>query len=324
MATQTWDLSTFRSGLFAHDAQRIVELWNRAAQDLHGFFPLTRSLFVRRIVRAACFRPEHLLVARVGPRIVGMLHRHTVEEPYYTPAGVVEMVLVDPDFRRQGLADALLAETLACFVAEGVSLVDGFGSWPYSPFYATLIDGSERSGVFLDCKGLLRLFLKHGFRRTRESLLMRCSLADNLPPLPERLAPHLAKTNVHWTCRQSPDTWLDFVFRGWRLYEHALTDPRGVLLSRAITARMDGLSDHTRREFRAVFGVNTPETLRGRGWATLNLHQLLTRLRADGAAEAELHVYADNEPAVRLYRRLGFETVARTVALRWTGGNPVA
>lgn len=296
----------------SEDREAVVALWNRGATETHGFFPLDSALFATRIEGVARFRPERLLLATHAGAVVGMLHYDVVAEPYYASAGTVEAVCVDPAYRRRGIGRALLEAALSALRAERLAFVDGGGGWPYSPFYTTLIDGSERSGPWLHDRAALALFEGAGFRRDRESIVMRHDL-QALPPVEPEL-------RIHYGSRSKERTWLDFVFRGWALYDHAAVADEGFSVARAIHGRMEGLSDALGAEWHALFGVYTPEGWRGRGWAGRNLAALLARMAGMGVRGVELHVYSDNEPAVRLYRRAGFQEQGRTTLLRNTFG----
>lgn len=294
-------------------AGALADLWNVSAPGAYGFFPLTADRIAARILREKRFHPKRLLFAREGAAAVGFLHWDVVNEPYYAPAAAVEAFGVRPEARRRGIGTALLTRALHEIDREPVRFVDAGGTFPYTPFYSTLIDGSERSGPFLEDVAVLRLLEGKGFHRERESLVMTRDLRTDLPAPPDPEADGAVLTT---TPRAGKLTWLDYVFRGWDLLDRILLRPDGQLLSRAITARMDGFSDHTERERFALFGVNTPEPLRGKGQATRMLRQCLAHLAAEGAEEVELHVYADNTPALRLYRRIGFRERTRTVVMR--------
>lgn len=305
----------FRCGALSHDLEAMVTLWNRAACAAHGFYPLTLESYAQRVVNDIRFQAEGLLLATLAGEVVAALHLDVVRELPYDPCGVVEIVLVAPDHRRRGIGSALLNAALYCLRSQNVPFIDGLGCWPYSPFYATLIDGSERSGAFLSDPAMLRLFEAQEFRRGRESLVMRLDLSAALPALDEERRRLRQRSTFFRAAREEKRSWLDFVFRGWRLFDHkALTGGREC--SHAIYGRMAGVSDYTGREVYALFGVNTPPARRSQGWATLNLHALLEALPDDGAQTVELHVHADNGPAVRLYRNLGFVEVGVTTTLR--------
>lgn len=308
-------IAPFRVSLLHDDTPAVVALWNRAAAGAYGFFPLDERLFRRRIVQAARFDPARLLLAWEGTRLRGFLHCDVVREPYYEPAGVIEAVGVDPEMRGRGIGGALLDRALETLAATRPAVVDGGGAFPYCPFYATLVDGSERSGPRRDDEAFCRLFRSRGFVDHRESVVME-NLLDALPE-PD---PGLAGARLTRERRGRRHSWLDFVFRGWTLWSYALADERGRSLSRAITGRMEGMSDRTGTERWALFGVNTPESLRGRGYATETLRRVLATLRGQGVRAVELHVYSDNEPALRLYRTLGFRELHRTVMFRRFSG----
>jgi predicted GNAT family acetyltransferase len=105
------------------------------------------------------------------------------------------------------------------------------------------------------------------------------------------------------------------VFRGRELWDHELVRSDGHLLSRAIFGFMEGESRHEGQAIFSIFGVNTPLDQQGRGFAGVNLSHLLAHVRGLGGETAELHVYADNQPALAVYRRLGFQPVAETMMM---------
>lgn len=297
----------------ASAAEVLAEVWNASAREAYGFFPLEPEVLRRRISDEPRFRPDRLLFALLNDRPVGFCHWDVVAEPYYPPAAALEAFAVRPEHRGRGVGSALLGRALAEIARTPVRFIDAWGTFPYTPFYSTLIDGSERSGPFLHDEATLSFLARHGFRRGRPSLVMRRDLAHDPPPEPGP-APDAAVLTT--SPRAGKATWLDFVFRGWTLMDRLFVRQDGQVLSRAITARMDGLSHQAGRERYALFGVNTPEAQRGQGHATRMLRHLLWTLAAEGAAEVELHVYADNAPAVRLYRRGSFGEIARTVVMQ--------
>lgn len=60
-----------------------------------------------------------------------------------------------------------------------------------------------------------------------------------------------------------------------------------------------------------IFGVATSPAHRGQGFATRVAKSLLTWSSSEGATRAALQVAADNEPALRLWKSLGFELAYR-------------
>ncbi|MBN1257518.1 MAG: GNAT family N-acetyltransferase [Planctomycetes bacterium] len=313
-------IEPFRHSFWKSELGDITKLYNNALRGIHGFFPITRRFFRRRILESRFFQPELFLLARADDRIVGMAHAAILGEPCYEQGGVVEMLAVHQDFRKQGIGGHLLDEVMLRFKSRMVPLIDGGGSFPFSPFYATLLGGSERSGPEVNNLAALALFESRGFFRSRESLIMVADLQTDAGETEEPSKAKQDNLEMRIIPRTPDATWLDYVFRGWRLNNSVLLKPGDKkIYSRAIFALMPGLSQQNGKKTYAIFGVNTPPELRGKGWATIHLQRLKQHLRLQGAEALELHVYSDNVPAVRLYQKTGFKEIQRTIMMRKSG-----
>ena len=88
---------------------------------------------------------------------------------------------------------------------------------------------------------------------------------------------------------------------------HVLLD--GDRLAGLVQIALHGAGDGSRGEVRTVGRV---PTYRGRGLGPRLVAEGLRLLRADGAGDIDLAVEADNERALDLYRRFGFEVCRRT------------
>ena len=290
-----------------------AELWNRSACTRHGFYPLTPSIVSNRIIKHPRFRPERLMIAFDKNKMIGLCHHDIVREPYYDAAGVIEVILVDPSYRRNGIGSLLMNATIDKLRSKknNIKFIDGLGGWPYCPMYACLINGSEPSGVENDDRVTFSFFESFGFQPDRKSFIMQRRLNS---PLPERPLETIFTTATD--VRPGGESWLDECFSGWKLQNHYLLIQNTNIVSRAIFSRMVGLSTYTGIETYSLFGVHTPEPLRGRGLAKNNLINLLYHIKTLGGELVELHVYTDNFPAVRLYESIGFEIVGETTLLR--------
>jgi ribosomal protein S18 acetylase RimI-like enzyme len=65
------------------------------------------------------------------------------------------------------------------------------------------------------------------------------------------------------------------------------------------------------RGYVGIYNVVIDAAFRNRGWGTQLLLHLLTWAKTQGAQHAYLCVTADNEPALRLYKKLGFQELYR-------------
>ncbi len=295
----------------------VAALWNANASGRHAFLPWTAELLAEFLVPDG-YPVGTLLTAQWHEGAAGetagecaaFAHVNEVREDGYPHAGAVEALLVDERHRGRGVGTALLRRALEITDSyrPAPALVDALGAWPFGYAFTGLADGSERSGVFVHDTAAYRLFRRAGFEPVRKSIVMRASLARaEGRPFPPGMAFAIAK--------RTQRTWLDRVFRGRELWDHELLGRDRRILSRGIFGFME---EESRREGRALFslfGVNTALDVRGRGYAGVNLSHLMAHVRDLGGEEMELHVYADNTPAIRLYAGLGFRPVAETMMM---------
>lgn len=287
----------------------MASLWNRNAVDRHGFFPWSGERLALMFGGGIAARSRLVAARAPGGELAGFAHVTWMREYGYSPGGSVEALLVARPYRNRGVGTALLAKCLDVVAADArdLALVDALGAWPYGYLYTTLADGSERSGVFADAPELAALFRRFGFRDARKSLVMRAATHAAADPLPNGWTIEVA--------RREMTTWLDLAFRGRAIWDHNLVDGNGNVLSRAIYGFMPNESRHSNRTIYSLFGVNTPPQYRSQGYAGRNVSRLLAHLNKLGADTAELHVYADNDPALALYAKTGFRQVAETMMM---------
>lgn len=290
---------------------RVARIWNSNAAGRHAFYPWTAdgvsSLLTRGgIAIGSLFTAHHT----PSGEMIGFVHTAEMREETYPNAGVVEAILVDSAYRGHGVGSSLLAAAVhrLTHTRPRPMLLDALGSWPFGYAFNTLADGSERSGIFLSDAPLYRLFRRAGFEPVRKSIVMRADVGRAASrPLPAGCECVLRKRDER--------TWLDRVFRGRDLFDHDLVFEGRRMVSRAIFGLMEGESRHEGQAVFSVFGVNTPFDVQRKGYAGVNVSRMLEYIRELGGRTAELHVYADNEPALALYRSLGFQDVAETMMM---------
>lgn len=290
----------------------IARLWNANAVGRHAFYPWSGELLADILTDSSGNPVGKLAVARGNAgELAGFLHFDEIREDGYPHAGVIEMLIVDSAYRRQGIGQALLDAAVTRLKSLRLmrpAFIDALGAWPYGYGFNTLADGSERSGVFLTEPALYRLFRRAGFEPVRQSKVMRVEIdRANIRPAPLGCGFYIN--------RRTERSWLDRVFRGRELWDHDLVQPDGRILSRAIFGFMQGESRREGKMIFSLFGVNTPRDQQGRGYASANLSHMLSYIQSLGGEVVELHVYADNSPALALYEGLGFQPIAETVMM---------
>jgi mycothiol synthase len=262
---------------------------------------------VRALLRAAGitddFRGGSHALAHDGA-LVGYLHVNTSGDAHGRP---VAELIVHPDHRRRGIGAAMTE-----------SLIDRVPARPL------------RIWSHGDHPGAARLAEKFGFARVRELLKLGLNLRD-CPQLPIPSWPAGVRLRTFVPGQDEPDVVaVNSRAFDWHPEQGALTvadlaaaedeswfDPDGFFL--AIDAEDRLLGFHWTKVHNLtppvgeVYVVGIDPDAQGSGLGTALTLAGLHHLHRGGLSEVILYVEADNKPALAVYRRLGFDTVATDV-----------
>jgi ribosomal protein S18 acetylase RimI-like enzyme len=219
--------------------------------------------------------------------------------------GAAAIGLVDPAHRGRGIGGALLDWAL-----EAAASAD-----------------TDAGGVTVETEALTgaaeRLFASRGLRQVFAEDVMRFDLASVEPPaapLPPGLVLH------EWT----PDLAARFfaayeaafrerpAFPGWpaeRWVAWTAGDEEFRPQWSLLAAGPDGDAGFITAAEGWIVQVGVVPSWRGRGVAAALVAEVLRRMRAEGADKAHLDVNVDN-PAARVYTRVGFTTIGRRAKFR--------
>lgn len=110
------------------------------------------------------------------------------------------------------------------------------------------------------------------------------------------------------TCSDEQATKVAKIFIQKGLY--VLINGKNEIVSQAVTVRKQVNSV-------AIGGVITPEKHRGYGYAKRCVYALCEKLLHDGYKFIVLHVNSKNEPAISIYKKIGFEPIDETVKVKF-------
>ncbi len=148
--TGAWEVESYRP---AHQVD-LLGLWNRSFGDRRNYRWLSPELWQERVELAHggdAFNPDFLQVALEGDRVVGFCHGGLwsgdfIEQVFgherpAEGAGYLALIVVDSDYRRQGVGRSLLAALTKVLRRESsldtlAVLADGRG---YNPFYGNFL-----------------------------------------------------------------------------------------------------------------------------------------------------------------------------------------
>lgn len=135
------------------DPPRIASVWNRAKLGPGAAEGITPDAFEHVNFSQPYFDRNGLIVACDGERAVGFVHAGFGPDregsALSREVGVICAVVVDPEFRRQGIGRELVRRAEEYLRAAGVSAILAGGAPPNDPFFVGLYGGVEPAG-FLD------------------------------------------------------------------------------------------------------------------------------------------------------------------------------
>ena len=134
----------------------------------------------------------------------------------------------------------------------------------------------------------------------------------------EQMISYLRQTSeeTHFMVRYPEECTTDV---SWEIayFEKLLPHPRNFMAAAFIDGELVGncgvneIGDRFKMRHRASLGISIKKKAWGLGLGTLLIERALAQARENGFTQVELGVFADNERAIGLYRKLGFQEMGR-------------
>jgi len=283
--------------------------------------PMSVAVLERFVFSKPTFDRYGLIVAVEDGKVQGFAHAgfgpSENQNTLAIESGVTCLVMLRPEAPAP-VAGELLKHCEAYLAARGAKVLYGGGNFPLAPFYTGLYGGSEFSGVLDSDPRLQAIFCEHGYREARRSLVLQRDLATFRPQVDRQQMQIRRQTTFDIIIDPPTTTWWDAV-----LFE-PFDRTRSFLLPRAGAAPAALVNFWAMETYLGAWGVHavgvsglevTAQKLR-QGLATFLLGEAFRQLNCKGVALAEVHVAKDNEPALRLFRNLGFEQKDQSMLYR--------
>jgi len=289
-------------------------------QTLHAD-PISRSLFVRKVLIDPNFEPEGAPIALAGGQVVGfglsIARRLPLEDaPSDFDRGYITLLGVHPRFQRQGIGSQLLRRMEWYLQSRQRRLVLVS---PYAPNYFT-------PGVDVHAyTGGLQFFLKNGYQEVYRPIAMDCNLLNLRVPewvqqreeallqeglLVEHYRPQLIPALFRFLKAEFPGDWQRFARDAIARIEQGDTPTR--LWIAHEKGEVVGYSHFEGERFGPI-GVS--QSQRGRGIGQVLMYKTLQSMRLLGLHTA-FFMWSDDRTAERLYHAAGFVETRRFALLR--------
>ncbi|WP_435006431.1 GNAT family N-acetyltransferase [Tundrisphaera lichenicola] len=318
-------IRAFRNG----DPPALADLWNRALPDQIVVRPLTAHEFDTLILGRVGFDREGLIIAEhVDGQIIGFAHAgFGPESPTGSPQrrdyelGSIAMLAIDPEHEGSDLARDLILAGETYLRGRGARVLYAGGQFPLNPFYWGVYGGSEFSGVLESHRAFRLAATGADYEPASTTILLDLDLSRSEIRDP-RSAILRRQSRIEVVDDPIPSGWWEAEAIGnsqvsrFRLLSK--DDDREIAHASAWDMAAFGRSDGRART--GIFDFEVTPNDRRKGYGRYLLVEILRYIKNQWGEVASVQTSATNEPALKLYRSMGFEQVETSILYRKAGG----
>ena len=304
------------------DPPAIVQLWNSSGLGRGAARSIRVSDLEGLVLSKPYFDPRAITLAEDDGRLVGFVHPGfgaTADGSRLSREfGVIALLMVAPTHRRRGIGRELVRRAERHLRSGGSTVIYAGGIYPLDPFYLGLYGGSEMPGILQSDAAAHRLFKSLGYRPVDECLVFQRELAGPVPAAGRQVRSWAHRVEF---CMDSQPALADW----WSVCQYAALEyadfslrlrDSGELLARARGWEMYPLHNASDALAVGIVNLEVDAAHRGQRLGTVLMIQILRHCRDIGLTLVEIQTMVRNEPARRLYARLGFREVDRGVVYR--------
>lgn len=311
------------------DPPQLLKLWHDCRLGRGAAEGFRCDAFETLLFAQPFFDRRGLIVACDGADIVGYVHAGfgaTADGSRLSlDTGVICIIMVHPDYRRQGIGRELIARAVSYLEGNGSTSITAGAEKDRDPFYIGLYGGCRVSG-FLESDENAAPFLESlGYQPVRRYAVMQRAIDQQNDPVNFRLVTIRRKMELAIASSLEKNTWW------WDTRFGRLDSIRFMLHPKAggspvASLTVHGLDLYLAKWQRRAIGLTdlfVPEAERGKGYAQALLVEVCRRLREELVTAVESHVLESDEAGIAALKSAGLERVDTGIVYQ-LGGEPAA
>lgn len=309
------------------DPPALAEIWGSQPSE-HGRLQLmSAALFEQLVLAKPYFDNAGLIVAVDDDHPIGFAHAafgpNECGDRLVRQMGSTCLVIVRPDYQRRGIGAELLVRSEAYLREQGAQVIYGGGIAPLNGFYLGLYGGSELPGVLDTDAGEQHLFQSHGYREIDRVYVLERELGGFRPPVDRQQMQVRRRSSIATVNDPPPDNWWEAcAWSGLDQTRYELTArDLGRVVAQATSWPLEPLSAGWGVRAAGVVGLEVEETSRRQGFATFLMGEILRQLASQGTSLVQVQTMQANNPAQKLYEKLGFRLVNQGAVYRKEGSS---
>lgn len=304
------------------DPPALADIWRSQPVEHGRLQQMTAALLEQFVFSKPYFDRQGVIVAVDDERPVGFAHAafgpSDDEQSVSKQFGLICLVMVRPEYQRQGIGGELLARSEDYLRQRGAEVIYGGGIAPMNGFYLGLYGGSELPGVLDSNEDEQRLFCGRGYREIDRIHVLERDLTEFRSPVDRQQMQIRRRSTVQSVFDPPPRTWWQAC--AWcglerTRFELTLRDVGRVAAS-AVFWPLEPLSGGWGVRAAGLVELEVATDFRRQGIATFLLGEAFKQLHSQGISLVQAQTMQRNAPALALYRKLGFQLVDQGAVYR--------
>ncbi len=296
-----------------YDPPRLLRLWHLCEPGRGAARPFSTDAFEVSTFAQPYFDPQGLIVAELHNELIGFVHAGfgftSDQNALDYSCGVICVIMVRPDFRRQGIGRELLRLAEEYLTQHGARSICAGQFRHCDPFYFGLYGGARPSG-FLDSDQLAApFFTSLGYQPAETFGVHQRDLTIKRDPVSMRVMAIRRKTELVVADQPEQPTYWWYTHLG-RLesLRFRLTEKKSGQPLAAITViGLDHYIPTWNERAIGLVDMFVAEDVRGQGYGQALLVETVRHLRQELISRAEIHAPDSNQIVNKAIEAAGFE-----------------
>jgi ribosomal protein S18 acetylase RimI-like enzyme len=310
------------------DSPWLVDIWRQQPSFRGQISSINRSLLDHQVFGKPYFDSRGLIVAvmREGQSVfpIGFVHagfdaRSDLSDLDFE-TGIVSVIKVIPGLWQEEVADQLFARALQYLRQSGSKRVHCGSHFPHAPFYMGLYGGSQIPGLLAEDTVAIDAALRAGFEVDDKIIVMERGLMGFRTIVDREQMALRRRYQINAVADPMETSWWESCTLGmaerdrFSVYDKANQNVCGSVQF----WDMQPLASSYGVMARGMHDLNVPEEMRRGGIATFLVGESLRHLMQQGVGLVEAQTLESDQPAIGVFRKLGFEEVGRGLLMSKT------
>ena len=297
------------------DPPHLARLWRECLLGRGAAGGLRCDAFETLNFAQPYFDPEGLILASDGERVVGMVHAgfgtNDTENGLMLESGVICLILVHPEYRRQGIGRELVNRAEDYLKRRGATNIFAGPAEPLDPFYFGIYGGSQPSGFLLSDPDADQFFRALNYEPFERHAIFQRDISQQSDPTSMRLIAIRRKMQLAIAHQRERMSWW-WITRFGRLDSvrfQLVPKDRGEAVAEVTVLGLDLYLEKWQERAIGLTDLRVEEDQRMQGYGQALLVEVCRRMREEMVTRVEAHASETNAGALAVLQSAGFERV---------------